>query len=90
MYVIAIYLNCSFLAVVAGGYKVRLQLQGCFEEDIKLDFAVAQDVWVGSTACAVLSKHIIHDACLVFRTQVNGLEGDIQCFCHQHGVGGVF
>ena len=71
------------------GYEVRFELGCCFEEDVKLDFPIAQDVWIGRTASAVLGKHVIHDARLVFSTEIYGLKRNVEGFCHQHGVGRI-
>ena len=65
------------------------ELQCGVQKQVKLHFPVAQHIGVGGSAFAVFVKHVVHDAGLVFCTEVHDLEGNAQMIGDQHGIVGV-
>ena len=63
-------------AIVPGRDGVGAQLGGRFPEEVKLDFPVAEDVWVGGSTGGILGEHVVHDPLLVRVGKVDDLEGN--------------
>ena len=76
-------------AIVSRGDGIRSQLLGSIAEQVKLDFAVAEDIGVGGAAGGVLRKHVLDDALPIRVRQIDDLEGDAQVLGDQQGVIGV-
>ena len=76
-------------AVMTGGDSFCPKLQRGVQEQVKLHLPVAQHIGVGGSAFAVFVKHVVHDAGLVFCTEVHDLEGNAQVMGDEHGIVGV-
>ena len=83
---LSIHLERFLPAVVAGSYTFRPQFKGRLEEQVKLDFAVAQHIWVWGPTRSVLLEHVVHNALLVLGREVEDLEWDAEVRSNEHGV----
>ena len=59
----------------------------CPEEGVELDFAVAQNIRIGSAAGRVFIEHVVDDPLAIFLREVYEVEGDTDLarnhFCHE-------
>lgn len=78
-----------FSAIVAGGDEVGSCFKHLIEEDIKLDFAVAEDIGIGGAPGPVFGEHIVNDPFFVVFAEVDDPEGDVQFFCHHFRDQGI-
>ena len=64
-------------------HKICFVLIGHLEKLVKFDLPVAEYIRIGSPACLVFSKHVIHHTLFIFFTEVCTVERNIQFSCHQ-------
>ena len=72
-------------AVVARGHEIGTQLERFAQEDVELDFAVAQHVGIGRAAFSVLREHIVDHACAIVGREVDYVQRDVQFLGDQFG-----
>jgi len=66
--------------IVAGGDHIGAEDLGVFEEHLELDFAVAEDIRVGSATGLVLGEEVLEDIVPVFGGEIGSVQFDTQ-FC---------
>ncbi len=72
-------------AVVARGHVVGSERERLPQEDVELDFAVAQHVGIGRAPPFVLGEHVVHHPRAVLRGEVRDMQRDVQFAGHQFG-----
>ncbi len=76
-------------AVVTRGHVVGAELEGFVQEDVELDFAVAQHVGIGRAAAFVFGEHVVDHPRAVLGREVDHVQRDVQPLGHQLGEDAV-
>ena len=85
----ALALAFTAARIVAGGDEIGAQLPGVLQEGLELDFAIAQDVWVGRAAGAVFRQEMLEHVVPVLGGEVGAVQGDAQAVGHRPGIGEI-
>ncbi len=71
---------------MTGSHIISSELHRSIQKNIKLDFAIAENIRIGCAAGFVFGKHVINNALFVFATEVYRLKWNAEMLCYNHRI----